>query len=98
MEDRGSKDRQSKIDDQGWTIEDRLAGFRERKIFNLPFSTFNPPSSILDPPSSLRLPRPPKRAARLGIGVLAILQHLNAVYKDVLDAYRVLMRVLKRSA
>src|SRR6185295_6899716 len=47
---------------------------------------------------SLDLARTPQCAARFSIRVLAVLQHLSAVYEDVLHSNRVLMRVLESRA
>ena len=45
-----------------------------------------------------RFPWTPQRATRLGAGVLAPFEHLDAIHKNVLHANRVLMRFLERGA
>src|SRR5438309_11984722 len=46
----------------------------------------------------MQLSRPPQCAARFRACMLAIFQHLHAIYENVLHAYRILMRFLIRGA
>src|SRR2546430_15690119 len=50
------------------------------------------------PPRLMQLSRPPQCAARFRACMLAIFQHLHAIYENVLHAYRILMRFLIRGA